>query len=116
MYHKYNPIVSNDDKYYPYECVFDFEALLKKIESKDETKQLQIISEHVPVSVSIFSNVPEYDVKPTFLCTDKPHKLIDEFIKTILKISLKAESINKIKYANIIEFLDAYVNNNQKKS
>jgi hypothetical protein len=113
MYHNYKPIVSNDDKYYPYECVFDFEAILKKIESKDETKQLQITSEHVPVSVSIFSNVPEYDVKPTFLCNDKPYKLIDEFITTILNISLKAESINKIKYANIIEFLDAYVNNIQ---
>jgi hypothetical protein len=45
---------------------FYFEALLKKIESKDEKQQLQIASEYVAVSVSIFSNVPEYDVKPIF--------------------------------------------------
>ena len=63
--HKFKPVVSNeDDKYYPYECAFHFEAILKKIEVKDNEKKLQITSEHVPVSVFIFSNVPEYDIKP----------------------------------------------------
>jgi len=47
-------------------------------------------------------------------CDSNPKKLIKNFVKTILKISLKAKSINKNKYSNIIEFLDAYVNNNQK--
>ena len=42
-----------------YECAFHFEAMLKKIEIKDNEKEIQIISEHVPVSVSIFSNVLE---------------------------------------------------------
>ncbi len=27
LYNKFNPVVANgDDKYYPYECAFDFEA------------------------------------------------------------------------------------------
>ncbi len=61
----FSPVVANDDdRYYPYECAFDFEAMLEKIETKDNEKKLQIVSEHVPVSVSIFSNVPEYDNKP----------------------------------------------------
>jgi hypothetical protein len=38
--------------------------MLKKIETKDNEIKLQIVSEHVPVSVSMFSNVPEYDNKP----------------------------------------------------
>jgi hypothetical protein len=87
--------------------------MLKDIKTDDQEKKLQIVSEHVPVSVSIFSNVPDYDDKPIFLCSDKPSKLINKFIQTILKISLKAKSINQAKYANIIEFLDAYVNNIQ---
>jgi hypothetical protein len=41
--------------------------MLKKVETKDNEKKLQIVSEHVPVSVSIFSNVPEYDDKPIFI-------------------------------------------------
>jgi len=113
MYHKFKPVVSDDDKYYSYECAFDFEATLKDIKTDDQEEKLQIVSEHVPVSVSIFSNVPDYDDKPIFLCSDKPSKLINKFIQTILKISLKAKSINQAKYANIIEFLDAYVNNIQ---
>ncbi len=32
IYHNFDPIISNnDDKYYPYECAFDFEAILKQI-------------------------------------------------------------------------------------
>jgi hypothetical protein len=47
-----NPIKSNnDDKYYPYEFAFDFEAMLRQIKTNDESKKLQITSEHVPVSV-----------------------------------------------------------------
>ena len=42
-----------------------------------------------------------------------PKKLIKNFVKTILKISLKAKSINENKYDHSIKFLDAYVNNNQ---
>ncbi len=38
--------------------------MLKKIETKDKENKLQTVSEHVPVCVSIFSNVPEYDNKP----------------------------------------------------
>ncbi len=39
--------------------------------------------------------------------------LINEFVQTILKISLKAKSINEIKYNRLITFLDACVNNIQ---
>ena len=104
LYHNFNPIVANEEKYYPYECAFDFEAMLKKIEITDNEKKLQITSEHVPVSVSIFSNVPEYDNKPIFICDSNPKKLIKYFVQNILKISLKAKSINENKYSHIIEF------------
>ncbi len=98
LYNKFNPIVANgDNKYYPYECAFDFEAMLKNIKTKDNEKKLQITSEHVPVSVSIFSNVPEFDNKSIFICDSNPKKLNKNFVQTILKISLKAKSINENK-------------------
>ncbi len=83
------------------------------MKQKDNEKKLQIVSEHVPVSVSIFSNVPEYDDKPIFLCDSNPKKLIKQFVQAILKISLKAKSINENKYNHITKFLDAYFNSNQ---
>ena len=63
-------------------CI-DFEAMLKKLESNDDEKQLKITYEHVPASVSIFSNVPGYDSKPIFLCHDKPEELI-QLLKILL--------------------------------
>ena len=86
-YKRFNPVVEKeDDKYYPYECAFDFEAMLKAIINNDtETKKLNLTTEHVPVSVSIFSNVPDYDDKPIFLCNDKPEELIKDFVQMIHK-------------------------------
>ncbi len=49
-----------------------FEAILEKIETKDDEKKLQIESEHVPNSVSVFSNVPDYDNKQIFICDSEP--------------------------------------------
>jgi hypothetical protein len=68
---------------------------------------------HVPVSVSIFPYIPEYDDKPTFICNSNPKQLIKPFVQTILKISLKAKSIKENKYSHIIKILDACVKNNQ---
>jgi hypothetical protein len=46
--------------------------MLMKIEITDNEKKLQVISEHVPVSVSIFSNVADYDNKPIFFVMINP--------------------------------------------
>jgi hypothetical protein len=114
LYNSFNPVVSDEnDKYYPYEVAFDFEAILNRIDNNNDDDKLKIVSEHVPVSVYKFSNVPEYDIKPIFLCHNDPKKLIERFVKTILKISYKAKTIIENKYNHIIKFLDAYVNNNQ---
>jgi hypothetical protein len=67
----------------------------------------------VPVNVSIFSNVPEYDDKPIFICDSNPKKLNKPFVQTILKISLRAKPNYDKKYNHIIKFLEAYVNYNQ---
>ena len=116
-YKHFNPFVKDAAKYFPFECVFDFEAILPSIEENDTediiNKKLKIIIEHVPVSVSIFSNVPGYNDKPIFICNNNPEHLIDDFVKTIYEISLKSKSINEVKYKDIIEFLEAYLKNTQ---
>ncbi len=35
LYNKFKPVAANeDDKYYPYECAFDFEAMFKTLKLK----------------------------------------------------------------------------------
>ena len=77
---------------------------MNKLDYNDD-KQLKITTEHIPVSVSINSNIPGYD-KAYFICNEKPEVLIDDFVKYIYEISLKAEELNKIRYRKIIKFLE----------
>ena len=59
--------------------------MLQKIETKDNEKKLQIACEHVPVSVSMFSIVPEYDKKPIFIYDCNTKNLIKYFVLLFLK-------------------------------
>ncbi len=89
LYRNFNPVVSNtDDRYYHYERAFDFEAMLKQIKTTESAKILQIVSGHVPGSVSIFSNVPN-DEKPIFYAMIYPIFLLMNLYKLHLKIIQK---------------------------
>ena len=97
--------LTEKDLYYPYEIVYDFEARMQKLEVLDDKKQLKITNQHIPVSVSIKSNVKGFE-KEYFICNEQPEILIDDFVKYIYEISLKAEELNKYKYRKIIKFLE----------
>ncbi len=79
--------------------------MLKQIKTTDSTKILQIISDHMAVSVSIFSNVPDYDDKPILLCNYKPDILINEFMQTSLQISLKLNLYIKLNIMVLLQYL-----------
>ena len=66
---------------YPYFIVYDFEALLEKI-NEQQTEDLTINSKHVPLSVAINDNLTN---TPTFLVDKDPEKLIAKFVKELIK-------------------------------
>ena len=96
--------INEEDKYYPYEICYDFEAMVKPVDVIDNEKKIKITMEHVPVSVSILSNVPGYDKKPIFHCCNNPEELIDNFVKTLYDIAQKAKKI--VYKRNIITLLN----------
>ena len=83
--------LDDNDKYYPYEICYDFEAMLKPMKENNNDTKLKTTMEHVPVSVSILSNVPGYDQQPIFICCNDPEELIDNFVKTLYDIAQKAK-------------------------
>ena len=102
--------LNESDLYYPNEIAFDFEARMEQVPVLDgRDAQLKFTNKHIPVSVSINSNVPGYD-KAYFICNESPEILVDDFIKYIYNISLKAVEINTIKYKKIINFLQKHAN------
>ena len=107
--------LTEKDLYYPYEIVYDFESRMQELKIIDDSKQLKITNKHIPVSVSVNSNVEGYD-QAHFICNEKPEVLIDDFIKYIHNISLKAEELNKIRYKKIIKFLEKLNNYDEENS
>ena len=65
--------------------------MLKPMNENNNDTKLKITMEHVPVSVSILSNVPGYDQKPIFVSCNDPEELIDNFVKTLYDIAQKAK-------------------------
>ena len=104
--------LTKEDLFYPNEIVYDFESLKKiidKTDDDDKGKQLTFSADHVPVSVSILSNVEGYDNKPIFLCDESPEILIDKFVKSLTEISNKSLELLSKKYSKVTLFLDSLI-------
>lgn len=99
----------NDKRFFDYYITYDFEAILSKT-SNVRTENLEYTNRHIPVSFSIFSNIPGYDKEPIFECNNNVTELIDLFIKHLVNISAKAYEINLVKYADVIRYLECQIN------
>ena len=96
-------------------AIFDFESIfLKEENSFKQTETTTWIRKHVPISVSISSNLI---LEPIFLCNSNPHHLISFFVTALkgLAIQSKAqmrllffevETAIKIKLCAILEQLN----------
>ena len=91
--------------------IFDFESFFVQEETFKDTKTTIWIGKHVPISVSISSNLVE---EPIFLCNSDPHHLVASFIgaletsasqsKAEMKnLFLDNETTIKNKLGNILE-------------
>ena len=100
-------IVPEEAYYFPYHAIFDFECYFDK-EKAQELKNIDKLnwqSSHVPLSVSVCSNVPGYQAPKCFVSNGDPKEFITEFIQYLNKISLKSSSLLREQYANVFEAL-----------
>ena len=93
--------------------LFDFESICVQEETFRDTNTTTWIRKHVPISVSISSNLVE---EPIFICNSDPHHLVASFIgalenlasqsKTKMKNTfLDIETTLKVKLGSILEKL-----------
>ena len=104
----------NEQKLFKNLAVFDFECICVKENSYKQNETTTWIGKHVPISVSISSNlIPE----PIFLCTANLHHLTSSFITALEglatqskaqmeKIFIEVETTIKIKLCAILEQLN----------
>ena len=79
-------------------AIFDFESICVKENSYKQTMTTTWIGKHVPISVSISSNlIPE----PIFLCNDNPRHLISSFITALEGLATQSKSQMKLKFFEV---------------
>ena len=79
-------------------AVSDFESPCVKEETYKETETTKWIGKHVPISVSISSNlIPE----PIFLCNSDPRQLVSPFISTLEGFATQSKAQMKLKFSEV---------------
>ena len=104
---------AGEQKLFKNSAIFDFESICVQKETFRDTNSTAWIGKHVPISVSISSNLVE---KPIFLCNSDPHHLVACFIGPLENLAsqskakmknlfLDIETTIKIKLGSILEKL-----------
>ena len=79
-------------------AIFDFESICVKEESYKQTETTTWIGKHVPISVSISSNLmPE----PIFLCNANPYHLISSFITALERLATQSKAQMKLNFIEV---------------
>ena len=73
-------------------AIFDFESICVQEGSFKDTKTTKWIGKHIPISVSISSNLLK---EPIFLCNCDPHHLVTSFIGALENLAFQSKAIIK---------------------
>ena len=96
--------VNKEEFYYPYFIVYDFEAYLKKIGEDSENTNTFYTHEHVPISVSICSNVEGFEEPKCIVKEDG--LLLDEMFEYFCEIQKHTSEYLKKKYGVVFTALN----------
>ena len=89
---------TDDQKLFTNLAVFDFESLCKPEEKFINTETTSWIGKHVPISVSISSNLI---IMPIFLCNSNPRDLVESFIDAVEGLATQSKAQMKLKFLEI---------------
>ena len=83
---------TNEQKLFKNLAIFDCESICVQEESFKDIDTTKWIGKHIPISVSISSNLVK---EPIFLCNSDPHHLVTSFIGALENLALQSKAIMK---------------------
>ena len=89
---------TDDQKLFTNLAVFDFESICIPEEKFKNTETTTWIGKHVPISVSISSNLID---KPIFFCNSNPRDLVESFIDAVEGLATQSKAQMKLKFLEI---------------
>ena len=94
----FNTPYRNEQKLFKNLAIFDFESICVNEDSYKQTEATTWIGKHVPISISISSNlIPE----PIFLCNANHHHLISSFITALEGLAIQSEAQMKLSFVEM---------------
>ena len=100
--------------YVPYRATFNFECYFKK-ENKHprNTAKLTWEAEHVPLSVSVCSNVPVYHEPKCFVSSGNTREMLKQFIDYLVEISQKSYALLLDRFSDVFEQISERIANSE---
>ena len=80
-------VVDEALRYYPYRATFDFEFCFGKSNLPPDSNTLQWVARHIPLSVSVASNVPGYEPALCFVTDGDADKLVEAMMVHLITLS-----------------------------
>ena len=99
---------------HPYLITYDFEPILEKIPViETETGSLHYVTKHVPICLSLATNVPGFE-EVKFILNKDPYQLCCEMFNYLDAIALQSEHLMVIKMRPLLLKLENHYNKNER--
>ena len=95
--------VVNVLRFYPYRATFDFECFFDGENLPNATDHVEWVARHVPLSVSVASNVPGYEAPRCFVTDGDSKKLVAEMLRHLHTIT---DAALKPSYESVLDKLN----------
>ena len=99
-------VVSDSLRFYPYRATFDFECFFTGDNLPANSDKLQWSARHVPLSVSLASNVPGHETPQCYVTDGDSDKLVDSMMSDLSAISDAAFDMLMPSYDNVLNELE----------
>ena len=94
-------------RFYPYRATFDFECFFTGDNLPADTNTLQWSARHVPLSVSVASNVPGHEDAQCYITNGDSDKLVADMMAGLVATSDAAYDLLKPSYGSVLNELGA---------
>ena len=94
-------------RYYPYRATFDFESYFSDERLPANSDKLQWLARHIPLSVSVASNVPGHETPQCYVTDGDSDKLVGDMMASLSAISDAAYDLLKPSYESVLDQLKA---------
>ena len=94
--------VSESLRYYPYRTTFDFECWFDTARLPLDSDKVQFMARHVPLSVSVASNVPGYEQAKCLVTDGDTNKLVSAMMDILRSMSDAAYDKIKDSYEDVL--------------